>query len=170
MELRLSIRNRILDVLGFSAKPAPGIHILNGHRTLNETEPKSFEKMLSELSQNVKFLRAEEAVKMIVDKDFPNIPCVAFTFDDGFDECYNIFAPVLEEFGVNGIFFINPNYVDGDESYINHFNNVVVRTPRKKPMNWNQIIELNNRGFIIGAHTMDHYLTAQDDERTPRSS
>lgn len=165
MFIRQLIRKSVLDVLGVFANPAPGVHILNGHRTFGEAEPETFRKMLIELSVKVKLVRIEEAVKMIAERNYPDYPCVAFTFDDGFEECYTVFTPVLEEFGVNAIFFINPNYVDGDDSYIEHFNNVIVRTPGKKPMRWEHIRNLKERGFIIGAHTMDHYLTAKEDEK-----
>lgn len=166
--IRQVLRGNYLSVAGFFSKPAPGVHVLNGHRTSGESEPETFRRMISELSKEVRFVNVEEAVRMIVENDFPNIPCVAFTFDDGFDDCYNYFAPVLEEYGVNAIFFINPNYVDGDGPYVDFFNNVTVRTPGKKPMSWEQIKELEARGFIIGAHTMDHYLTAKDDENELR--
>lgn len=32
-------------------------------------------------------------------------PAVAFTFDDGFDDCYHEIAPVLDEFNVNAAFY-----------------------------------------------------------------
>jgi peptidoglycan/xylan/chitin deacetylase (PgdA/CDA1 family) len=54
--------------------------------------------------KDVTFIRIEDAVKMIAGKEHPDKPLVAFTFDDGFMDCYNIFAPVLEEFGVNAMF------------------------------------------------------------------
>ena len=77
---RSELRNQVLNLLGSFKKPRPGIHILNGHRIQKETEPETFRKLLYALSK-----------------------------DDGFMECYDIFAPVLEEFGTNAIFFINPN-------------------------------------------------------------
>lgn len=168
MVFRNKIRGLILDFLGFFSTPAPGVHILNGHRTQGEAEPETFRKLLSELSKTVKFVKVEEAVRMIVTNDLPDYPCAAFTFDDGFDDCYHIFAPVLEEFGVNALMFINPNYVDGNDSYIENFNNINVRTPGKLPMRWKQLKDLQNRGFVIGAHTMDHYMTAKDDEEELR--
>ena len=32
-------------------------------------------------------------------------------------------------------------------------------------MRWEQLFDLQERGFIIGAHTMDHYLTAKGEEK-----
>jgi len=166
MTIRSLIRKSILDILGTFSKPAPGIHILNGHRIQQETEPETFRKILSELKKQVEFVRIEEAIQAIESHESPNKPYVAFTFDDGFMECYNIFAPILEEFGTNALFFINPNYVEGDEQYIRHFNEHIVMTPDKQPMRWEHLKELADRGHIIGAHTMDHYMINTDDENT----
>lgn len=166
--LRQFTRNRILDILGAFSQPANGIHILNGHRTLNEKEPESFRLMLEVLRQKVEFIKVEDAVQMIIHHEMPNKPLVAFTFDDGFTECYDYFAPTLEEYGANALFFVNPNYVEGNQEYIDNFNNHIVMTPNKQPMRWKQLRKLSERGHIIGAHTMDHYMINSDEENTLR--
>ncbi len=164
--LRQFARNRVLDFLGAFSRPANGIHILNGHRTLDENEPETFRLMLKALGQKATLIKVEEAVRMIMNHEQPNNPLIAFTFDDGFMECYDIFAPILEEFNTNALFFVNPNYVDGDEHYIENFNDTIVMTPNKRPMRWEQLKDLTKRGHIIGAHTMDHYMINTDDRET----
>ena len=155
---RSKLRNQVLNLLGSIKKPLPGIHILNGHRIQKETEPETFRRLLYALAKEVEFIRFEKAVSMIINHEKPSKPLVAFSFDDGFIECYDIFAPILEEFGTNAIFFINPNYVNGDEIYINYFNENIVLTHNRLPMRWQHIRELSHRGFLIGAHTMDHSM------------
>ncbi len=164
--IRQFARNRVLDFLGAFSRPANGIHILNGHRTLYENEPETFRLMLKALSQIATFIKVEDAVHMIMNHEQPTNPLISFTFDDGFMECYDIFAPVLEEFNTNALFFVNPNYVEGDQNYIDHFNHHIVMTPNKRPMRWEQLKELTKRGHIIGAHTMDHYMINTDDRET----
>lgn len=166
MSSRTFVRARVLDVLGFFAKPHKGIHILNGHRIQNEIEPETFYKQLKELSKYVKFVKIETAIEMIINKIDPKEPIVAFTFDDGFMDCYDIFAPTLEKFGINAMFFINPNYVEGDSAYIKNFNKNIVKTPGKLPMRWSQLQELSERGHIIAAHTMDHFMINCNDTET----
>ena len=156
--IRQTLRSAYLSMMGTFAKPAVGIHIISGHRIEDELEPDTFRKLLSNLSKYVKFIRIEDAITMIVNKVEPKEPLVAFAYDDGFMECYDVFAPVLEEFGVNAIFFVNPNYVEGNDEYIDNFNKNIVLTPGRKPMRWEQIKDLSDRGFLIGAHTMDHYM------------
>lgn len=163
-KVRSFFRAQILNLLGMYSKPAPGIHILNGHRIENEAEPETFRSLLSELSKEVKFIRFEDAVEMIERHENPKDPLVAFSFDDGFMECYEVFAPVLEEFGTNAMFFVNPNYVDGDEAYIKNFNENTVLTHNKRPMRWQHLKELSNKGFLIGAHTMDHFMINSTDK------
>lgn len=60
-------------------------------------------------------------------------------------------------------FFINPNFVDGDDVYIQNFTNNIVLTPGKIPMRWAEIRDLQSRGHVIGAHTMDHYMINDND-------
>lgn len=166
MTSRTFVRARVLDILGLFSTPQNGIHILNGHRIQNEQEPETFYHQLSELAKYVKFIKIETAIDMISKKIEPSEPLVAFTFDDGFMDCYNIFAPVLEKFGVNAMFFVNPNYVEGDKKYVENFNEHIVMTPNKLPMRWSHLKELSERGHIIAAHTMDHYMINTDDTET----
>lgn len=164
--MRSFVRSKILDILGLFSSPAVGIHILNGHRILNEYEsPETFRILLQALSKKVEFIRFEKAVSMIMETAKVDKPIIAFSFDDGFSECYTHFAPVLEEFGVNAAFFINPNFVEGDAKYIKNFTNNVVLTPNKLPMSWEEIADLDKRGHIIGAHTMDHYMINDNDKK-----
>ena len=157
-------RDAILRMGGCCAKPSNGIHIITAHMS-HRTKPdiKYMEKTMAKLSKIVRFIRVEDAVKMIENHEQPNEPLCAFTFDDGFDDCYYNIAPILEKYHTNAIFFVNPNFVEGDEAYIKNFTEVTTLTPGKRPMRWEQLQDLQKRGFIIGAHTMDHYLTAKDD-------
>ena len=93
----------------------------------------------------------EEATSLILNHESVDEPLVAFTFDDGFMECHSMIAPVLEQFGVNAAFFINPNFANGDDVYIQNFTNNIVLTPGKTPMRWKEIRDLHERGHIIGA-------------------
>lgn len=166
MLIRTIGRKCILDCLGLFARPANGVHILNGHM-INRGDPSQtskshFRNQLKLLSRYVQFIQVEEAVSLITQGKSVDAPLVAFTFDDGFMECHSMIAPILEEFGVNAAFFINPNFAEGDENYIRYFTENTVLTPGKSPMRWKEIKELHMRGHIIGAHTMDHYMINDD--------
>jgi len=164
--IRKYIRKQLLDILGLTSAPKPGIHILNGH-FLSLDDQKSNDvfhdqlKML--LLKGVEFINFDKAVESIEKKIIPSDKCfVSFTFDDGFEECFTKIRPVLNDFGIKAGFFINPNFVDGDEEYRGNFKDNIVYT-NKQPMNWEQIKILSGEGHIIGAHTMDHIrLDIQD--------
>ncbi len=169
MSLRSIARTQVLNVLGAFATPAPGIHILNAHRVqCDKQDMQRFHEMLQQLSRQVEFIRIEDAVERIARHEQPDHPQVAFTFDDGFTDCYDYFCPVLEDFGINAMLFVNPNYVEGDEAYISHFNDHVVLTPGKRPMRWEQLKDLSDRGHIIAAHTMDHFMINSNDAEVLR--
>jgi peptidoglycan/xylan/chitin deacetylase (PgdA/CDA1 family) len=163
-KLRSFMRTTTLDLLGLFAKPAKGIHILNGHM-ISRTNPDItiFQSQLERLQKLSTFIKIEEAVGLICEHKVVNDTLLAFTFDDGFEECATMIAPSLEHYGTNGLFFINPNFVEGDAIYIKNFTENIVLTPGKMPMRWNEIIELQNAGHLIGSHTLDHYLINSTD-------
>lgn len=169
MKVRGLVRGCVLDLLGAFAKPVIGVHILNGHMICqgvgNQKSKEKFHDLLSKMSKNACFINIEEAVDLIIQKRQVNYPLVAFTFDDGFMDCYSMIAPVLENFGINAAFFINPNFAEGDVDYIHNFTEHIVLTPDKAPMRWEEIQKLHNRGHIIGAHTMDHYMINTEDTK-----
>lgn len=169
VQMRRFARKYLLDMLGMFAHPTNGIHILNGHmidrHAVDSNAQQHFHGLLEELTKECKFIHIEDAVEMIWKRQIANCPVVAFTFDDGFTDCIDFIAPVLEDFGVNAAFFINPNFVDGDEPYIRDFTENIVLTPGKQPMRWDAIKNLHDRGHIIGAHTMDHYMINTDDRK-----
>ena len=139
--------------------PKPGIHILNGH-FLSLDDQKSNDLFYSQLKmlllKGVKYIDFDRAVESIKEKRIPSDKCfVAFTFDDGFEECFTKIRPVLNDSGIKAGFFINPNFINGDEEYQKNFKKNIVNTD-KQPMNWNQIKILFDEGHVIGAHTMDH--------------
>lgn len=163
--IRRIMRDGYLSLVGSMRQPSVGIHILNGHMVDwnhdNNSDGERFASLLAKLHKYCDFVNIEDAVKMIVNHESVLRPTVAFTFDDGWRDCYTQIAPRLEEYGVNAMFFINPNFADAadnnDSAYIENFTVNTTKSPGKQPMNWSQIKELQQRGFIIGAHTLDHY-------------
>ena len=83
--------------------------------------------------------------------DLHNLPKdhVIFTFDDGGKSFYSIVAPVLEKYGLKGLFFVTTKYI-GTATFLNEA----------------EIRELHNRGHIIGshAHTHEHLYTLAANE------
>ena len=168
-KFRNTLRKIYLDIFSIFSVPKNGVHILNGHFIAQYSEKKEiFFDLLNALSQSVDFINIQDASDLILTKKIPlKQKLVAFTFDDGFEECFTKIKPSLDYFGIKAAFFINPNFINGNDMYIENFlNNVVFLNGFKPPMGWDQIIELKNEGHIIGAHTMDHLrLDIQDKEK-----
>lgn len=166
LKYRQKIRKVLLDFLSMGATPKPGIHILNGHFLSLDTDKSSqvFSDLLDKLAEaGVSFTDFEYAVRQINSRRFPEDRClVAFSWDDGFEECFTKIKPVLDSRAIRAAFFINPNFVDGDTEYRNHFTGKVVRVD-KPPMSWEQIRILHSEGHTIGAHTLDHLSLNSND-------
>jgi len=144
--MRNFLRNITLSVLGFISKPEPGIHILNAHymNLLNDFDKgEQFKKQLKQILKYGELIRIEKAVELINNKIKVDKPLVAFTFDDGFLDCYTVIAPILESFDTNAAFFINPNLVECSDSYYEEFSKRAT-VNNKKIMNWKQIKDLHN--------------------------
>ena len=69
---------------------------------------------------------------------------ILFTFDDGGLSFYTIIAPILEEYGWRGVFFISTQYL-GTEGF----------------MTSSQIADLHQRGHIIGSHSHHHRVLTE---------
>jgi len=166
LKYRSLFRKHLIDILSFGAKPNVGIHILNGHflSLNNDASPEIFQKLLEKLKDyGVKFINFEEAALRIKNSEFPPDQClVAFTWDDGFEECFSKIKPVLDYWNLKAGFFINPNFIDGDSNYRENFKKNIVLTD-KDPMTWQMIKQMSGEGHIIGAHTLDHLSLKTDD-------
>lgn len=89
---------------------------------------------------------AAVAAAMCVRADLSEFPegkdgAIAFTFDDGTVDQYEVAAPVLDKYGIKAIFNIIPSRVGTDDA---------------KYMTWDQIRDLVRRGHALGNHTMTH--------------
>ena len=153
---RKYLRNSFLSTIGRLKGVSEGIHILNGHY-ISRSKPleETFLQLLKKINNHSDLVNFEDAIEAIENKDFVGNKLVAFSFDDGFKECYTMIAPSLQKFNVNAAFFINPGFVNGNLSYIENFCKNIVHV-KKEPMSWLQIKELYNNGYVIGNHTYDH--------------
>jgi peptidoglycan/xylan/chitin deacetylase (PgdA/CDA1 family) len=158
--MRDIVRNIFLNIAGFVSNPKPGIHILNSHyvtpELVNEENKKTFETFIVNLIDKCRLITIQEAIHLIINKKFPKKESlIALTFDDGFEECYTIIGPLLEKYNCNAAFFINANFIESIEGTQNKITDRI-NVYTKRPMTWNQILDLHNRGHIIGSHTLDH--------------
>ncbi len=122
----------------------------NAGQTKLSVYPESFERhmvFLKERDYNV--VPFDELPGMIRKGKIPR-KTIAITFDDGFENNYEIAYPVLKELGLPATIFISPGKI-GREGYLN----------------WGQVKEMSDSGIIsIGSHTITHaYLPGMSDDR-----
>ena len=167
------LRHSYLSALGSFKRPSNSYHILNGHFIYEEPNQFSeyqFDLLLNDLSKRYQFIKFQEAVNLISNLEVPAKPFIAFSFDDAFLECYTIIAPLLEKFDTNAAFFINPAVIDSTATFQKKFiQKKLCLNLSKHFMSWSQIMELHQRGHLIGNHTNDHIalknLSKKDCER-----
>ena len=116
-----------------------------------------FSTQLMKLRNECEFINIEEAITLIKSGAKVTESVVAFTFDDGYEDCFIDIAPALNKFNVNAAFFINPNFMTGSIEYKkDFFKSKVPDVPVRNAMTRDMVIELAKEGFVIGAHTLDH--------------
>jgi peptidoglycan/xylan/chitin deacetylase (PgdA/CDA1 family) len=54
------------------------------------------------------------------------------TFDDGLQEIYTVIFPILKEYQIKAVFFINPNFVDNTEGLYKHYISIIISHLKNK--------------------------------------
>ncbi len=135
-----------------------GVHIFNAHfgapyKCVDTSYFVNFLNYLQSVGEIIDFSKAVEIVSsgtILTDK-----PLFAFSFDDGFLDCYNIIFPELERRGIQAGFFINSFLIDSPPS----IKEAIIKridTQGKSFMNWDMIKCLHKKGQIIGSHGSGH--------------
>jgi peptidoglycan/xylan/chitin deacetylase (PgdA/CDA1 family) len=90
------------------------------------------------------------------------------TFDDAHISVYTLAKPILEELGVPGTIFVPTDYPDSGRLMAWKGYDEWVGTPHEEElacMSWDQLREVADAGWEIGAHTCSHpFLTELGDE------
>jgi peptidoglycan/xylan/chitin deacetylase (PgdA/CDA1 family) len=100
--------------------------------------------------------------------DVPGAPTVFLTFDDGFVDNYTTVMPLLREYGFRAFCFVLPPLVDtGGPLVWTEMVADLARFPATmRSVTWDQVGEMAEGEFEVGAHTLTHpHLPSLDGEQ-----
>lgn len=132
-------------VTGWLIYPVRGIPVLSYHMV--NAQPETYSIDPADFEDHMRYL-AENGYTAISLKQFyaatqhqETLPAkpVIITFDDGYQDNYQIALPVMEKFGMKGTVFVIVDNV-GKPGYLS----------------WQQIKEMQQRNTEIGSHTLTH--------------
>ncbi|MCX5705961.1 MAG: polysaccharide deacetylase family protein [Candidatus Omnitrophica bacterium] len=91
------------------------------------------------------------------------MPGIIISFDDGLLDNYRVAAPILEDYGVRGLFFVPSDFINqspvDQKAYADEHRIMIpgdYKGNGRLAMTWNEIADLAKRGHMLGSHTHSH--------------
>lgn len=130
------------------------IHFVYLHSVFADEE-EGFRSLLTTLSKGHRLIGYSEAVSRVWSGQIDE-PYIAFSFDDGLENCMTA-AEILREFGVTGCFFVCPAIV-GEKSFerVTQYCRDRLHLPPVDLLSWRDLEELRKAGHEVGSHTLSH--------------
>jgi peptidoglycan/xylan/chitin deacetylase (PgdA/CDA1 family) len=140
------------------------IRAINYHDTPIHNK-NNFEKHMQFYKKQFSDVNYFELDKFFISKKWEKEkPGIIICFDDGLKTNYDVAAPLLEEYGFTGWFFIPTDFIGcpyKDQREFAKENRIYFSYEDDKTgqiaMSWDEIIDLDRRGHIICCHTKSHY-------------
>jgi len=104
----------------------------------------SFRKQVIYLKNNFNVVKLSEAIRLLANGRIER-PTAVVTFDDGFQNNYDIAFPILRDAGIHATIFLSTFYVDSEYTlWFCRINRAIEKT-KKKHLDWNGCVyHLNN--------------------------
>jgi peptidoglycan/xylan/chitin deacetylase (PgdA/CDA1 family) len=125
--------------------------------------PDLFEKHVKYLSEN----RYRSVRVSDIALDWPRIlleeKVVALTFDDGLETFRTVICPILNRYEMTATFFVPTAYIGESRQYPKHPS---LMTYGDCLLSWQDLREMRNEGFEIGAHSHSHNKISKQDRQS----
>lgn len=153
---------RLLRSMGYFAlrdRMSPYATVLTFHRVNDKEEQNGltvhlrlFEELLEVLVRRYRILPLARLCEMVSKSEHIPARTIAITFDDGYLDNFALAAPILKRRKIPATFFISSGYVGTMRKYPWDVSNSVSHPI----MTWDQVRQLEEEGFEVGAHTVNH--------------
>lgn len=121
---------------------------------IKDKEVRNFENKLRFLKKNFNIISPKQFYNREFSKEKLN---VLLTFDDGYESWLRNVIPSLKEENLSAIFFVPSGFIEAGESNRDFYVSKRFRlTTEKKPLSWQNVIDLDRQGLEIGGHTINH--------------
>lgn len=157
--LGIDARTRAAEIRHMRARTTQIVRVLFLHHTPAE-EAQRFREQLAFLRDHFTVIDFDTFKRLCAGTATvpDDRPAAMLTFDDGMASNYEVAAPLLEEAGMRGLFFVVPHFSmrRGDAARAFYLERIRNRAPGLTAMSPAQIRELAERGHTIGNHTLTH--------------
>lgn len=188
MTSEMNIKKNILSALYYSCKYSGYLkiknnfeynkkgypaHIITFHRVTDEIDgvnkaltvkTEMFDEMMRFFKESYNVISLSQLVKGIEEEKSFKDKTMVITFDDGYKDNYLNAAPILRKYNLPACFFVTTGYINTDKT----FPWDEKRGLKIPNMSWDDVKELLNRGFEIGAHTVNHANLGKVDGKTAK--
>jgi peptidoglycan/xylan/chitin deacetylase (PgdA/CDA1 family) len=115
------------------------------------TTPDNFKRDLEYLQAHFQCLSLSDLCAHLKSGELQR-PSAVVTFDDGYRDNFALAAPLLKAAGVPATFFVSTGFMSTQKVFA-HDENEARDFPK---MTWDDLRALQNEGFEIGSHTVNH--------------
>lgn len=118
----------------------------------------SFARQLDYLARAYEFLDGPGLDRFFAGESDGGRTALIISFDDGLRSNYEVAAPMLEERGMRGFFFVTTGLPDdGGSAAFCADHEINLAAGEECGMVWDELRDLKARGHVIGCHTMSHF-------------
>jgi peptidoglycan/xylan/chitin deacetylase (PgdA/CDA1 family) len=122
-------------------------HSIGFDGIFDTVELKDFIRQLDYLKKNYMIVPLVEMLKCIGARATHAKRMVSITFDDGYQDFYQVVFPLLRKNNLPATVFVATDYVGKEWPFVSN---------HPKMLTWEQINEISNNNIEIGAHTLSH--------------
>jgi peptidoglycan/xylan/chitin deacetylase (PgdA/CDA1 family) len=145
------------------------IRLVNSHDTPRSSLD-SYRRQLAFYARHFDGVGASDLERLLAEGRWDKgKPGLVLTFDDGLRNHYDVAAPLLEELGFVGWFFVPLQFIDTpvpQQAAFARSHHIQASDPRppdgRIATNWEELRDLVRRGHVVGCHTRTHHRLSAD--------